>query len=87
MINGMEMRKATGNYRINDPQDIPRTVIMARTTEKVNSTDHGNRNPRSGKRGVNHEDRRASQVVSKRNPCDMLKKTTIQPEIQLKAHK
>ena len=60
---------------------------MARTTEKVNSTDHGNRNPRSGKRGVNHEDRRASQVVSKRNPCDMLKKTTIQPAIQLKAHK
>lgn len=43
---------------------------MASTNHKNKNTDHGLRNPRSGRRGQPQLDHRASQVVIKRNPCE-----------------
>lgn len=83
-IINVEMRKATSYYHIKDLQDIPSTVIMAMTTRNTNCTDHGNRNSRYGRKGINYGDHRASQVVSKRYSCVMLRKTPINPAIQLK---
>lgn len=50
--------------------DFSGTTIMATQQGIITVTDHGCRIPRSGRRGNLEKDHRASQVVSKRNPCD-----------------
>lgn len=48
--------------------DIPSTIMMAEIT--CYRTNHGTRNPRSGRGGLLQTDCEASQVVIQRNPCN-----------------
>ncbi|XP_044755090.1 craniofacial development protein 2-like [Coccinella septempunctata] len=54
---------------------------MSASNKENNITDHGSRKPRSGRGGTARQERRASQVVIQRNPCDLL---TRKDEVTLK---